>query len=115
MAWIKLDDGFAEHPKVIGLSDRAFRLHVAALCYVARNETDGHLPLSVPRVLGVRTNPRLLGELLAAGLWKDNGVGGWVINDYLDYNPSREEAALRRERARAAGQRGGLAKAKRHA
>ena len=43
MAWLRIDDGFVEHPKVYDLSDRSFRLHVAAHCYSARNLTDGVL------------------------------------------------------------------------
>ena len=44
MSWTKLDDLFPGHPKVITLSDSAFRLHVTALCYCASQLTDGFIP-----------------------------------------------------------------------
>ena len=44
MAWTKLDDGFADHPKVAPLSDPAFRAFVAGLCFANRYLTDGVLP-----------------------------------------------------------------------
>jgi hypothetical protein len=41
MTWVRLDDQFPDHPKVVNLSDRAFRLHVWGICYSARFLTDG--------------------------------------------------------------------------
>ena len=47
MAWIKIDDSFPDHPKVIGLSDKAFRIHIEGLCYSGRFLTDGLIPMGV--------------------------------------------------------------------
>lgn len=101
MAWLKLDDGFAEHPRIDPLSARAFRLHITALCLVARKLTDGHVSDKDAQVCRVRAGAArtAIGELEAAGLWQPNG-DGWVIRDYLDYNPSSEH--VKEERARAA-------------
>ncbi|MFI0900600.1 hypothetical protein [Streptomyces sp. NPDC020983] len=98
MTWAKLDDRFPSHRKVALLSDRAFRLHVSAICWSAENLTDGHigdreLPL-ITRIRGVKTTAQ---ELETAGLW-DRGDDGWVIHDYLDYNPSREQVLLERKK-----------------
>jgi hypothetical protein len=41
MSWVRLDDSFPEHPKVIALTDAAFRAHVRGLCYAGRFLTDG--------------------------------------------------------------------------
>ena len=41
MTWLRIDDAMVDHPKIIGLSDGAFRLHITALCYCARHLTDG--------------------------------------------------------------------------
>lgn len=91
MTWLKIDDRFAEHPKVIGLSANAFRLHVAALCRCAAHLTDGRVSERDVRVLmpicGVPTWKRYVNELVSAGLWRPE-AHGWSINDYLDYNPS---------------------------
>ncbi len=84
--WVRLDDAFAEHPKVIGLSDGAFRAHVSALCYCNRNLTDGR----VPAVLGNGHAE----ELVAAGVWEQNG-NGFVIHDYGDYQMAKSEVEAR--------------------
>lgn len=104
MTWVKLDDGFPEHPKISELSDRAFRIHVAALCYCGRNLTDGHIPSSVVRSLTLGRG-KAVTELVTAEVWHKNG-NGFVINDYLDYNPSREHVEAERERRREAGRKG---------
>ncbi|MFL4904871.1 hypothetical protein ACJ6WF_17190 [Streptomyces sp. MMS24-I2-30] len=80
------------------LSDRAFRLHVSAICWCAENLTDGHisdreLPL-IARLRNVKATARQLQE---AGLW-DRVDGGWFIHDYLDYNPSRDQVLAERKR-----------------
>lgn len=104
MSWVKLDDHFPEHEKVNGLHDRAFRFHVAALCYCARNRTDGLITARsagvVAAILNTQTK-RWIDELTAAGLWTaDEGSDGWRINDYLDYNPSAEQIRADRDAAR---------------
>lgn len=107
MAWARLDDGFADHPKVAALSDRAFRLHVAALCQSARLALDGLIDAGdVPRLVrGYRRSA--LTELVEAGLWHEPGhrcehcaqpaKGALILHDFLAYNPSKEQ----RERERA--------------
>lgn len=99
MAWLKLDDGFAEHPKIDPLSARAFRLHVTALCLVARKLTDGHVTAKDAQVcrLLAGANKANVAELEQAGLWETVG-DGWLIRDYLDYNPSAERVKAERER-----------------
>lgn len=104
MTWARFDDGFCQHPKVIGLSDGAFRLHVAAVCYAARNLTDGYVPAAALATL--KRNPqRAATELAAAGLW-DEAEGGYAIHDYLDYNPSHTEVNSKRASKAMAGAKG---------
>jgi hypothetical protein len=111
MPWARLDDRFSEHPKIVGLTDRAFRLHVSAIVYAARNRTDGRIAASLPRAWGFM--PRHVQELVSSHLW-DPIDGGWAIHDYLDYNPSRAEAEEREQRLsgarRQAGRRGAEAR-----
>ena len=87
MPWVKLDDAFPEHQKVDGLSDGAFRLHVAALCHAGRNLTDGFIGSERVSRLVPRFRKQHVAELVASCLWHDT-EGGWVIHDYLAYNPS---------------------------
>ena len=99
MTWVKLDDGFPTHPKVLELSDRAFRAYVTALCYAAQHLTDGFVPT---RIVGKRAATELIDARLIVA-----GEGGWVIHDYLSFNPSRESVETKR-RADVARKRGGF-------
>jgi hypothetical protein len=92
MSWVKLDDGFADHPKVAELSDAAFRMHVTALCWCARQETDGFISAKQARKIGAQ---RHVNELVGARLWIDQD-DRFEIKDYLVYNPSREQLEAKR-------------------
>lgn len=96
MPWLRIDDGMVEHLKVASLSDGAFRAHVEAMSFCARNLTDGHIPAAVAKKQGWS---KRASELVRAGLWEKE-EGGHSIHDYLDYNPSREQVEAEREAAR---------------
>lgn len=96
MPWVRLDDGFDDHPKILDLSDQAYRLHVGALCFCARTLTDGFVSEGALRRL---VNGGHVAELVDAGLW-EAGDGGWWIHDFLDYNQSAEQVLEEREKAR---------------
>lgn len=109
MPYLNLDDGFTEHPKADLLSDAAFRLQVAALCYCAKNLTDGLLPEHrVPRLVP-RFRPAVVRELLRVEIWHPGGEGcgtkdcpigapgTYVIHDYLEWNKPREWWERRRK------------------
>ena len=98
VTWVRIDDTFPEHPKVVGLSAVAFRLHVAAICYASRNLTDGFIPLGAVRTLPGGT-PNRAKELADAGLWITDGPG-WQLHDYLDYNRSRGDVEAERDTAK---------------
>jgi hypothetical protein len=80
LTWIKLDDNAPEHPKVAGLSDRAFRWWVRGLCYASRFLTDGLLPFVFTRAIPQKT----INELSVSGLWT-LGELGWHIHDYVEH------------------------------
>lgn len=102
MTWAKFDDNFADHPKVIALSDGAFRLHATGILYSARYLTDGVVPGSqVPR-LTPNYEPAHLRELVQAGMWKHDGAH-YLIHDYLEWNTPRAKVLA----ARAARSKGG--------
>jgi len=102
MTWVRLDDQFADHPKVVGLSASAFRLHVTALCYCARQETDGVIPRAAAFVLAAK---RHVVELVGAGLWEPHAAG-YCVHDFLDFNPSHAELDSKRDSKRIAGAKG---------
>lgn len=111
MAWFRVDDGFAQHPKVLGIprKDRAAAvgLWLLAGVWVAANLTDGRVPAYLPAELGCPD--RLAGLLVDAGLWQVDEGRGWCFHGWEDYQPTRVEVLTERERKAAAGRAGGLA------
>lgn len=105
MPWANLDDQFPKHPKVLPLTDAAFRLHVSGICYAAQYLTDGLVEAAVVPLLVPRYRPRTLEELLARGLWLQHDAI-YEIHDYLEWNRSREQVEAERERKRKAGRMG---------
>lgn len=100
MTWVKLDDQFPIHRKVAVLSDVAYRLHTEGLCWCARNLTDGFIHREEVQALGIRARPKVLDELVRRDVWHAPGhdcktcaqpIDGWVIHDYLKYNPTAVE------------------------
>jgi hypothetical protein len=110
MTWVKLDDGFADHPKLVTAGPMASWLHVCALCYCGRHLTDGIIPKPmVPRLSSVPKPQREADRLVEAGVWEDVG-DCYVIHDYHDFQPTREEVLADREAKRAAGKKGAEAR-----
>ena len=102
MPWVKLDDNFPRHPKVLGLSDAGFRLYVTGLCYSAQYLTDGWVPQTA-----VMAGRRTVTELVTRGLWHEDPDGtGYTIHDYLTYQPSRDYVETLRQRRSDAGRKG---------
>ena len=96
MGWVRLDDNFADHPKVIALGDTAFRLYIEGLCYSNRQLTDGFIPNAVYTKLSKNDDAQFLIE---AGLWEDT-EGGFLIRSYTEYQPTREKVEKKREEAK---------------
>lgn len=109
VTWLRLDDEFVEHDKIEKLTDRAFRLHVAALCHCARRSTDGFVSPKATKVLLalVSATKRHINELIRAELWRGH-ADGYVIKDYLDYNP--DSATVKAQKARNAARQADLRK-----
>src|SRR3990167_7104298 len=113
MSWVKLDDNFPRHPKVVGLSDAAFRFHVSALAYCSALATDGVIADAALTDFAGRwvrqKQVKLITELVKAGLWelpKENVP--FPAHDYLGHSPSREQRGATTEGGGEAGREGGL-------
>jgi len=95
MTWARFDDDFPQHPKIVGLSDQAFRLHVSAVCYANQKLSDGAIQESVLTILlpgaGRAAVKRRALELADAGVWEKQPDGNYLIHDFLEYNPTREK------------------------
>jgi len=96
MAWFRIDDNFHQHPKVMRAGNAAVGLWVRCGAYSSSYLTDGHVQTEVATAMGSR---REVDALLAAKLWVPNG-DGFVMPDYLDYNPSAEQVRAERAAAR---------------
>jgi hypothetical protein len=105
VTWAKFDDNFADHPKVVALTDGAFRLHVSGICYCARYLTDGVVPQEQVARLVPNFSPKTLRELLACGIWQHEG-DTYLIHDYTQWNTPRAKV-LAAKKARSEGGRKG--------
>jgi len=126
MSWLKIDDGFEDHPKVEPLSDAAHRLWSRAACWCKKPtnaHTNGFVPRAMLRTIAKNSAPqkkleKLAQELVDAkaggmfevGLWEPE-EGGWRFHDWAEYQPGSGETGepsggmSRSEAARVAGLR----------
>jgi hypothetical protein len=112
MPWANLDDRFATHPKIVALSDAAFRLHVAGVLHASQHLTDGGVHTDSVGLLVPRYRKSTLDELLRKGVWHDKGEGcgteecplgapeTYQIHDYLEWNKPRDVVTAERDRLR---------------
>lgn len=116
MVWVRVDDHFDEHEKIVGVGPLGLALYVAGLCFCNRNLTDGFIPapkarslmdwhgigLFEPKGLGGPLHgadgETVAGWLVAAGLWEEVD-GGYQVHDYGEYQPSREQVVAERKAA----------------
>src|SRR5690606_25592436 len=98
------------NPKVLAAGVDGFALDVAAIAYSSRFRTDGFIAdHALPALFPPLRNPgRVADRLVEVGRW-NRVEGGWMIHDFLEYQPSAtDQAELSRKRADA-GKRGGKA------
>ena len=113
MTWLKKDDRYPEHRKIRRLTDGEYRLHDTAMHYCAKDESDGLIRTDdIGEMQHGKRLARHIPALVAAGLWEPV-AGGWMIHDFLDYNPSHEQleaerAAARERQKRARSKRRGV-------
>ena len=116
MAWIKLDDNWMDHPKIIRAGKDARDMWLASITWCAKHLTDGYFPknllpqLAVMAGIDVANCQSFANVLLEVCLWDVSG-DNYVVHDYLDYNPSKEQASATREARKQAGMAGGKQKA----
>ena len=103
MSWFRLDDKFHSNPKIIAAGNAPVGLYARGGCYCADHNTDGFIPLAVAQLYG---KPREIAVLLEIGLWA-HADKGYVMPDYLDFNPSAQEVEERRSKRAEAGSLGG--------
>lgn len=96
MTWVKLDDGFPEHPKVLAAGVEASWFYVCGLAYCKRQLTDGLIPGAVLSRLSSCSRPVLLAnKLVSVGLWEREG-DNFRVHDYLQENDTAEQVKAKR-------------------
>lgn len=123
MSWVRIDDGFTRHPKVMAAGPLAIAMQVAALCYCNRELTDGFVPRGIartlldwefergdgkrfkvemtatdvtPHVTALVTCDTIVDILVESGMWIVVR-GGYRIHDYEKYQATKASVLAERE------------------
>lgn len=104
MTWFKVDDGLADHPKLVELEGgghfaEAVALWTLAGAWCARNLTDGNVPCNALRRLVPFRYAPAAEELVRVGLWEKTD-SGWRFHDWHRYQPSKAKVLQDREKIR---------------
>jgi hypothetical protein len=100
----KISLGLADDPKIVGLSDKAFRAFIEAILYARQNLTDGFLD---ERIVQRRWGSEVTDELTAND-GKPSWVkvdGGWQIYAFTDWQMSADLINETREKRRSAARK----------
>lgn len=102
MTWARLDDRFHGNPKVMEAWHKcpgAVGMYVMGITYCAQHETDGFIAEGFVLMLAPqqRDRERFIGCLVDCGLWH-TASGGWTVNGYLEFNPSRADLEEKRRK-----------------
>ncbi len=90
-----LDDGFDSWPEVVRAGTAAVGLYTRCGSWIARNLTDGFIPLEVARMYGTA---EWTTRLVDAGLWTIDEQGYRDVR-YFPMNPTAEKVRKRRKDA----------------
>ena len=91
MTWVKLDDAFPHHPKVLKASPPARYLYVVGLALSSQHLADGHLDAAQAPILHALagTTDTHIAELVAVGLWDPTDTG-WHVHDWAEHQRTRD-------------------------
>jgi hypothetical protein len=131
VSWARIDDQYPEHPKVVAGGPAAMNLQVHAICYCSRYLTDGLIPKTFAKQKAKQVLEQMLEQVLSmcssafgastenldpdslikkmveCGLWEKTDKG-FIVHDYLVYNPSKAQVIEGRQKRSEAGRKGGL-------
>lgn len=107
MTWAKLSDTFNDHPVLLGLPRGVRLLHVEAIVWACKQETDGEIPAGAVARFTDEPHPEQGVELLVdSGMWEPTASGYRIVGflteqrSKQEIDASREMAARRQERLR---------------
>jgi hypothetical protein len=99
VSWLRIDDGFAQNPKLEGWTAAQKWALIELFCYCARHKTDGYVPADLS-LLPRAVTTGLLGLAESSGIIDRDAHGHLVIHDWSVYNPPDPTAADRMKRMR---------------
>lgn len=112
MTWSKFDDGSRKHPKAVRAGNEAWSFWSGAVQYSNQHLTDGFIPEGAlaTEILPVPIPPKrakVLAMLLVEAKLRPEGAGlfeivdgGYLVHDFLDWNPSKAEVEEKRRKDR---------------
>jgi len=122
LTWVRLDDDFPNHPKILKAGPIAALIQVRALCYSSHHLTNGFIPNDAMPTLMLGLNSLAIthfiseegfgaghdvididwpSKMISDGLWRlDSKHRGYWIHDYLKYQPSKKDVLNARETTR---------------
>ncbi|QRQ79154.1 hypothetical protein [Glutamicibacter protophormiae] len=106
----RLDLDYADHPKIIVLSDAAFRAHIEMILYARKHMTDGRIPKQIAKRLGSESLSELLANDPETPSLIENEDGSYTLHGYADMNETKAEITARSRANAENGRRGGIAK-----
>ena len=106
----KFDLDYADHPKIVALSDSAFRAHVEMILYSRKYMTDGHIPNRVANRLGYDSLNELLSNDAEKPSLIKNEDGSYQLHGYGDMNDLKSDIEERIRINKRNGARGGRPK-----
>lgn len=103
LPWVRLETGWYVNPKFLHLiADRkhkAITVYFAGLAWSGGQGQAGYIPRSALPM--IHASVKDANDLAGVRLWVPD-EGGWMINDWAEYQPTNEEHERRSQRARAA-------------
>lgn len=93
MTWFKLDDKGYFHRKVVAAGNEAYGAWCRAGQWSSDHREDGFISTDVAHIMA---RPIVWERLIRVGLLEPSPRGGYVIHDFLEYNPSATEVKDRR-------------------
>lgn len=103
MTWFKVDDKLAFHRKALAAGNAAMGAWVRMGSHAAAQLSDGFLSDSEVKLIG---SPKEVAALLRVG-FLEVAEHGYLLHDFLDYNPSADAVLAKQDVRRQAGRRGG--------
>lgn len=110
MAWTRIDDKFLNNIKVQKAGALGMALYLAGLIHCNTNLTDGFIDEDIlPMLYGLSyqtARNRSVEKLVELKLWHQVD-GGYEINDFLDFNRSKSQIEIIKEKRAESGSKGG--------